>query len=295
MPRFQQTANCGNGANWLELQLFWARCSAVAADNLVEISGVSYAYDQRHPVLTGIDMVIPRGKVVAIMGISGSGKTTLLRLIAGWFKPTRGSIKVDGQLIHGLDREGLFEMRRRMGMLFQFGALFTDLSVFDNVAFQIREHTDLPAAMIRDIVMMKLQAVGLRGAHALMPSELSGGMARRVALARATALDPMLIMYDEPFTGLDPISLGVIRNLVRKLNDALGSTSIVVTHDVQEALDIVDYVYYLSEGVMVAHGTPEQMRASTDPLVHQFVWGEADGPVAFQYPSRSFSEELGLV
>jgi len=269
--------------------------SAVAADNLVEISGVSYAYDKRHPVLTGIDMVSPRGKVVAIMGISGSGKTTLLRLIAGWFKPTRGSIKVNGQVIDQLDREGLYQMRRRMGMLFQFGALFTDLTVFDNVAFQIREHTDLPAAMIRDIVMMKLQAVGLRGAHALMPSELSGGMARRVALARATALDPMLIMYDEPFTGLDPISLGVIRNLVRKLNDALGSTSIVVTHDVQEALDIVDYVYYLSEGVMVAHGTPEQMRASTDPLVHQFVWGEADGPVAFQYPSRNFSEELGLV
>jgi len=267
----------------------------VAADNLVEISGVSYAYDQRHPVLTGIDMVIPRGKVVAIMGISGSGKTTLLRLIAGWFRPTQGSIKVDGQLIHKLDREGLYQMRRRMGMLFQFGALFTDLTVFDNVAFQMREHTDLPAAMIRDIVMMKLQAVGLRGAHALMPSELSGGMARRVALARATALDPMLIMYDEPFTGLDPISLGVIRNLVRKLNDALGSTSIVVTHDVQEALDIVDYVYYLSEGVMVAHGTPEQMRASTDPRVHQFVWGESDGPVAFQYPSRNFSEELGLV
>jgi phospholipid/cholesterol/gamma-HCH transport system ATP-binding protein len=268
---------------------------AVAADNLVEISGVSYAYDKRHPVLTGIDMVIPRGKVVAIMGISGSGKTTLLRLIAGWFKPTQGSIRVDGTLTHELDRDGLYRMRRRMGMLFQFGALFTDLSVFDNVAFQMREHTDLPDAMIRDLVFMKLQAVGLRGAHRLMPSELSGGMARRVALARATALDPMLIMYDEPFTGLDPISLGVIRNLVRKLNDALGSTSIVVTHDVQEALDIVDYVYYLSEGVMVAHGTPEQMRASTDPLVHQFVWGEADGPVAFQYPSRDFSEELGLV
>ena len=267
----------------------------MAADNLVEISGVSYAYDPRHPVLAGIDMVIPRGKVVAIMGISGSGKTTLLRLIAGWFKPTQGSIRVDGQLIHELDHEGLYRMRRRMGMLFQFGALFTDLSVFDNVAFQMREHTDLSAAMIRDIVMMKLHAVGLRGAHRLMPAELSGGMARRVALARATALDPMLIMYDEPFTGLDPISLGVIRNLVRKLNDALGSTSIVVTHDVQEALDIVDYVYYLSEGVMVAHGTPEQMRASTDPLVHQFVWGEADGPVAFQYPSRNFSEELGLV
>jgi phospholipid/cholesterol/gamma-HCH transport system ATP-binding protein len=173
--------------------------------------------------------------------------------------------------------------------------LFTDLSVYDNVAFQMREHTDLSESMIRDIVMMKLHAVGLRGAHNLMPSELSGGMSRRVALARAIALDPMLMMYDEPFTGLDPISLGVIRNLVRRLNDTLGSTSIVVTHDVQEALDIVDYVYYLSEGVMVAHGTPEELRASKDPLVHQFVWGEADGPVAYQYPSRKFNEELELV
>jgi phospholipid/cholesterol/gamma-HCH transport system ATP-binding protein len=266
----------------------------VAADNLVTISGVSFSYDKGRPILSGIDMVIARGKVVAIMGVSGSGKTTLLRLIGGVLKPTHGSVEVDGQLTHELDREGLYRMRRRMGMLFQFGALFTDLSVFDNVAFQMREHTDLPETMIRDMVMMKLDAVGLRGAHRLMPAELSGGMARRVALARSTALDPMLIMYDEPFTGLDPISLGVIRNLVRKLNDALGSTSIVVTHDVQEALEVVDYVYYLSEGVMIAHGTPAQMRASNDPLVHQFVWGEADGPVAFQYPSKNFSEELEL-
>ncbi|HEV2007619.1 MAG TPA: ABC transporter ATP-binding protein [Burkholderiales bacterium] len=261
---------------------------------MVTISGVSFSYDKLRPILSGIDMVIARGKVVAIMGVSGSGKTTLLRLIGGVLKPTHGSVTVDGQLTHELDREGLYRMRRRMGMLFQFGALFTDLSVFDNVAFQMREHTDLPETMIRDMVMMKLDAVGLRGAHRLMPAELSGGMARRVALARSTALDPMLIMYDEPFTGLDPISLGVIRNLVRKLNDALGSTSIVVTHDVQEALDVVDYVYYLSEGVMIAHGTPAQMRASNDPLVHQFVWGEADGPVAFQYPSKNFNEELEL-
>jgi phospholipid/cholesterol/gamma-HCH transport system ATP-binding protein len=267
----------------------------VATENLVEISGVGYSYDKRRTILTGIDMKIPRGKVVAIMGISGSGKTTLLRLIAGWFKPTRGEIRVDGELTSAMDRDGLYKMRRRMGMLFQFGALFTDLSVYDNVAFQMREHTDLSESMIRDIVMMKLHAVGLRGAHNLMPSELSGGMSRRVALARAIALDPMLMMYDEPFTGLDPISLGVIRNLVRRLNDTLGSTSIVVTHDVQEALDIVDYVYYLSEGVMVAHGTPEELRASKDPLVHQFVWGEADGPVAYQYPSRKFNEELELV
>jgi len=267
----------------------------VATENLVEISGVGYSYDKRRTILSDINMKIPRGKVVAIMGISGSGKTTLLRLIAGWFKPTQGDIHVDGVLTRELDRDGLYKMRRRMGMLFQFGALFTDLSIYDNVAFQMREHTDLPESMIRDVVMLKLHAVGLRGAHNLMPSELSGGMSRRVALARAIALDPMLMMYDEPFTGLDPISLGVIRNLVRRLNDTLGSTSIVVTHDVQEALDIVDYVYYLSEGVMVAHGTPEEMRASKDPLVHQFVWGEADGPVAYQYPSRKFNEELELV
>ena len=266
----------------------------MAVDNLVEISGVGYSYDRRRTVLTGIDMVIPRGKVVAIMGISGSGKTTLLRLIGGALKPTQGAVRVNGQIMHELDRDALYRMRRHMGMLFQFGALFTDLSVFDNVAFQMREHTDLPAAMINDLVMMKLHAVGLRGAHRLMPAELSGGMARRVALARATALDPMLILYDEPFTGLDPISLGVIRNLVRKLNDALGATSIIITHDVQEALDIVDYVYYLSEGVMVAHGTPAEMRESTDPRVHQFVWGEADGPLAYQYAGRKFSEELEL-
>ena len=264
-------------------------------DDLVEISGVSYSYGNGRPVLTDINMTIPRGKVTAIMGISGSGKTTLLRLIGGVLKPTRGSVKVDGQITHELDSEALYRLRRRMGLLFQFGALFTDLSVFDNVAFQMREHTDLPEAMIRDLVLMKLQAVGLRGAHRLMPSELSGGMARRAALARAIALDPMLIMYDEPFTGLDPISLGVIANLVRRLNDALGATSIVVTHDVQEALDIVDYVYYLSEGVMVAHGTPDEIRASQDPLLRQFVWGEMDGPVAFRYPSRDFRAEVGLV
>jgi phospholipid/cholesterol/gamma-HCH transport system ATP-binding protein len=202
---------------------------------------------------------------------------------------------VAGALVNELGRDSLYQMRRRMGMLFQFGALFTDLSVFDNVAFQMREHTELPERMIRDLVMMKLHAVGLRGAAKLMPSELSGGMARRVALARAIALDPMLIMYDEPFTGLDPISLGVISNLIRKLNDALGATSIVVTHDVYEALELVDYVYYVSEGVIVAQGTPEEMRASTDPLVRQFVYGEPDGPVPFQLPARDFAQDLKLV
>ena len=265
----------------------------MAQENLIEISGVDFSYG-RQPVLTGIDMAIPRGKVVAIMGVSGSGKTTLLRLIAKVVTATRGEVKVAGKVVNDLDQQSVFDLRRRMGMLFQFGALFTDLTVYDNVAFQMREHTDLSERMIRDLVLMKLHAVGLRGAHRLMPSELSGGMARRVALARAIALDPMLVMYDEPFTGLDPISLGVIGNLIRRLNDALGATSIVVTHDVQEALELVDYVYYLSDGRIVARGTPEEMRNSTDPLVRQFVYGEADGPVPFQYPSRDFATDLKL-
>ena len=261
--------------------------------NLIEIKDVNFAYGRR-PILTGINMTIPCGKVVALMGISGSGKTTLLRLIGGVIKPTSGEVWVDGVSTSALDLEGIYKMRRRMGMLFQFGALVTDLSVFDNVAFQMREHTGLPERMIRDLVMMKLHAVGLRGAHKLMPAELSGGMARRVALARAIALDPMIMMYDEPFTGLDPISLGVIANLVRELNDTLGTTSLVVTHDVQEALDVVDYVYYLSDGKMKAHGTPEELRANTDPLVRQFVQGEAEGPVAYQYPSGDYAAELKL-
>jgi phospholipid/cholesterol/gamma-HCH transport system ATP-binding protein len=265
----------------------------VAADSLIEIRNVTYAYGKR-VVLERIDMAIPRGKVVAIMGISGSGKTTILRLIGGVLRSQQGEVIVDGQSVNALDREGLYAMRRRMGMLYQFGALFTDLSVFDNVAFQIREHADLPETMVRDLVLMKLHAVGLRAAHASMPGELSGGMARRVALARAIALDPMLMLYDEPFTGLDPIALGVIADLIRELNSALGATSIVVTHDVAEALEIVDYVYYLSDGRIVAQGTPDEMRAHTDPLVHQFVHGEAEGPVSYQYPSRAFAEELRL-
>jgi len=261
------------------------------SESLVEIRDLTYAYGRRR-VLERIEMAIPRGKVVAIMGISGSGKTTILRLIGGVLRPQRGEVIVDGQSVAGLDRKSLYALRRRMGMLFQFGALFTDLSVFDNVAFQIREHTDLPESMVRDLTMMKLHAVGLRAVHAAMPGELSGGMARRVALARAIALDPMLIMYDEPFTGLDPIALGVTANLIRDLNGALGATSIVVTHDVEEALKVVDYVYYLSEGRIVAQGTAEELRAHVDPLVHQFVHGEADGPVAYQYPGRPFAEEL---
>jgi phospholipid/cholesterol/gamma-HCH transport system ATP-binding protein len=262
-------------------------------DNLVEISNLEFAYDAR-PILKGINMTFPRGKVVSIMGGSGCGKTTLLRLIGGQLQPSKGVVKVAGQVVSELDRSELYALRRRTGMLFQFGALFTDLSVFDNVAFQMREHTDLPEAIIRDMVLMKLHAVGLRGAQDLMPSELSGGMARRVALARAVALDPMLIMYDEPFAGLDPISLGVIGNLIRRLNDALGATSILVTHDVQESLKIVDYVYFLSEGVIVAHGTPVELRDSDKSFVRQFVHGEADGPVPFHYPASAYVSDLGL-
>jgi len=264
-----------------------------SSNSLVEIRDLSYAYGAR-AVLEDIDMAIPRGKVVAIMGISGSGKTTILRLIGGVLAARRGEVLFDGEKVDPTKREQLYRLRRRMGMLFQFGALFTDLSVFDNVAFQIREHTDLPEAMVRDLVLMKLHAVGLRAAHAAMPGELSGGMARRVALARAIALDPTLMMYDEPFTGLDPIALGVTANLIKRLNAALGATSIVVTHDVEEALEIVDYVYYLSQGRIVARGTPEEMRANVDPLVRQFVYGEAEGPVKYQYPSRPIAEELAV-
>jgi phospholipid/cholesterol/gamma-HCH transport system ATP-binding protein len=265
--------------------------ATMSQESLVEIRDLNFTYDNR-PVLTGINMKIPRGKVVAVMGSSGCGKTTTLRLIGGQLKPTSGEVRVGGQVVHELDVGGLYNLRRRMGMLFQFGALFTDMTVYDNIAFQMREHTNLPESVIHDLVLMKLHAVGLRGAHGLMPSELSGGMARRVALARAIALDPMLMMYDEPFAGLDPISLSIIGELIRKLNDALGACSIVVTHDVQESLKIVDYVYFVSEGKIVAEGTPDDMKHSTVPYVHQFVWGEADGPVPFQYPSRPYGEEI---
>jgi phospholipid/cholesterol/gamma-HCH transport system ATP-binding protein len=257
---------------------------------LVDVRDLRFGYGATD-VLHGVTLNVPRGKVVAIMGGSGCGKTTLMRLIGGQLKPKSGQLVVCGESVPELDRTGLYALRRRMSMLFQFGALFTDMSVFDNVAFPMREHTELPEVIIRDLVAMKLHAVGLRGAAQLMPSELSGGMARRVALARAVALDPELMLYDEPFAGLDPISLGVIGQLIRKLNDALGASSIVVTHDVQESLKIVDYIYFLSEGKVVAEGTPEQIQASNDPWVHQFVWGEADGPVPFQYATNNSYEQ----
>ena len=237
-------------------------------------------------------MTIPRGKIVAIMGGSGCGKTTILRLIGGQLRPQSGQVRVGGQSVPDLPPSGLYELRRRFGMLFQFGALFTDMSVFENIAFPMREHTSLPEELIRDLVLMKLQAVGLRGAAQLMPVELSGGMARRVALARAIALDPLLVLYDEPFAGLDPISLGVVGQLIRHLNDALSITSIVVTHDVYESLKIVDYLYFVSEGRIVASGTPEEVHASSDPFVRQFVDGAPDGPVPFHYPAPAYREEI---
>ena len=263
------------------------------SDDLIEIRDLSFSYGNRL-VLKDIDLTARRGQVIAIMGISGGGKTTLLRLIGGSLRPSSGVLKVNGVDMGSLDREALYRLRRRMGMLFQFGALFTDMSVFDNVAFPLREHTDLPEEMIRDLVLMKLNAVGLRGAHELMPSELSGGMARRVALARAIALEPCLILYDEPFAGLDPISLGVTGNLIRRLTDTLGVTSIVVTHDIQESLRMVDYVYFISDGVIAAQGTPDQLRASDHPFVHQFVHGEADGPIPFHYPAAPYADELEI-
>jgi len=265
----------------------------VSAQPLVELRDVNFAYDSR-PILKGINMTFPRGKVIAIMGLSGCGKTTILRHIGGVLKPTSGSVTVDGQAINELDQDGLYALRRKMGMLFQFGALFTDMTVYDNVAFQMREHTDLPEEVIHDLVMMKLHAVGLRGTHDLMPAELSGGMARRVALARTIALDPMLILYDEPFAGLDPISLTVVGELIRKLNDALGATSVVVTHDVQESLKIVDYVYFVANGAIIAEGTADDIRASGENFVRQFVHGEMEGPMPFHYPGGDYRQDLGV-
>jgi phospholipid/cholesterol/gamma-HCH transport system ATP-binding protein len=260
---------------------------------LVELRDVRFGYGER-VILDGISLTVPRGKVTALMGASGGGKTTVMRLIGGQYRAQSGSLTFDGQEVASLDAKALYAVRRRMGMLFQFGALFTDLSVFDNVAFPLREHTDLSESMIRDIVLMKLEAVGLRGARDLMPSEVSGGMARRVALARAMALDPELVMYDEPFAGLDPISLGTAARLIRQLNDTLGLTSIIVSHDLDETFHIADQVIVLANGKIAAQGTPDEVRQSTDPLVHQFVSAAPEGPVLFHYPGPSVTQDFGV-
>jgi phospholipid/cholesterol/gamma-HCH transport system ATP-binding protein len=264
-------------------------------DTFIEIDHVTFGYDSSRTILSDVSLNFPRGKVTAILGGSGCGKTTLMRLIGGVHAADKGRVVFDGEVVNTRDQEQLFRLRRRLGMLFQFGALFTDLSVFDNVAFPLREHTALPEDMIRDLVLMKLNAVGLRGAAHLRISEVSGGMARRIALARAIALDPELIMYDEPFAGLDLISMGVAAKLIRTLNDATGATSLVVSHDVPECMAISDFVVLLAnQGRIVAQGTPAELMASTDPETRQFVRGDPDGPVKFHYPARDIGVDFGV-
>ncbi|BBQ28776.1 phospholipid ABC transporter ATP-binding protein MlaF [Aeromonas caviae] len=260
-------------------------------DDLITISDLTFSHGERL-LYDRINLTIPRGKVTAVMGPSGIGKTTLLRLIGGQLKPESGHILFDGEDIPTLSRSRLYEVRKRMSMLFQSGALFTGMTVFDNVAFPLREHSGLPEELIRTIVMMKLQAVGLRGAAKLMPSELSGGMARRAALARSIALDPDLIMYDEPFVGQDPITMAVLVKLIKELNDALGITSVIVTHDVKEVLSIADYAYIIANRKVVAHGTPEQLREEHNPEVEQFLKGLPDGPVPFHFPAGDLLQDL---
>lgn len=260
-------------------------------EHWVEIKNLSFSRGSRH-IFDGIDMTVEKGKITAIMGPSGSGKTTLLRLIGAQLAPETGDIWVQGQNMHQLPRKALYEARQNMGLLFQSSALFTHLTVFENVAFPLREHTKLNESMIRDIVLMKLEAVGLRGAVDLMPSELSGGMARRVALARTIALDPGLMMYDEPFTGQDPISMGVLVRLIKRLNDLLHTTTIIVSHDVEETCSIADYVYLIAGGKVIGQGTPDELKSSQQPQIKQFMHGEADGVVPFHYPAKPYIEEL---
>ena len=262
-------------------------------DAIVSISNLAFGYADRI-IHKRINMDFHRGKVVAIMGGSGCGKTTILRLIGGQIKPHGGEVRVDGKIVHQQSQKGIYDLRRKMGMLFQHGALFSDLSVYENVAFPIREHINLNESVIKDLVLMKLNAVGLRGAYKLMPTELSGGMARRVALARAIALDPDIIMYDEPFAGLDPISMGVICDLIRSLNDALGATSIIVTHDVAETFAFADYIYFLADGVVAAQGSPDELKKSKLPFVKQFIHSQKDGPVPFHMEANKYADDLGL-
>jgi phospholipid/cholesterol/gamma-HCH transport system ATP-binding protein len=272
-------ANAGNGAH--------------RSDNLIEVRDLAFARGSRR-IFDGVDIDIARGRITAVMGPSGTGKTTLLRLIGGQLRPERGSVHIDGADIGKLSRREMFETRSRMGMLFQSGALFTDLSVYENVAFPLRVHTRLPESFIRDLVLMKLHAVGLRGARDLMPSQLSGGMGRRAALARAIALDPQLIMYDEPFAGQDPITMGMLVKLIKLLNDTLGLTSIIVSHDVKETASIADYIYVVADGVVIGRGTPDELLNSDEPKVRQFIHGLPDGPVPFHYPAGDYRADLNL-
>ena len=267
--------------------------ASTPSDSLVEMRHVSFGYGER-VILSDVSLHIPRGKVTALMGASGGGKTTTFRLIGGQNQAQSGQVMFDGQDLTVMDSDQIYTARRRMGMLFQFGALFADLNVFDNVAFPLREHTDLPEEMVRDIVLMKLNAVGLRGAYDLMPSQISGGMARRVALARAVALDPELIMYDEPLTGLDPISVGTAARLIRQLNDSMGLTSIFVSHEIEHTFAMADHVIILANGRMACEGTPDEVRSSDDPLVYQYVNALSEGPVRFHYPGASVAEDFGL-
>jgi len=262
-----------------------------ADNNLVRIRNLHFSRGHSN-IFNGIDIDIPKGKITAIMGPSGTGKTTLLKLIGGQLKPQKGTIHFHGEDIPAMKTKKLYEVRKKMGMLFQSGALLTDMSVFDNIAFPMREHTELPEVMIRDLVLMKLQAVGLRGARDLNPGQLSGGMARRVALARAIALDPEMILYDEPFTGQDPISMGVLVELIRSMNEALELTSVIVSHDIKDTLAIADKIYIISQGKVVGHGSPQEMNKSDSPWISQFVHGEADGPVPFHYPARSYKDDM---
>jgi len=261
--------------------------------DLVEVSELHFSYGELS-IFRGLSLRIPSGKVVAILGGSGSGKSTLLKLIGGQLTPARGGIRVDGKMVRELDSDALYALRRKMGMMFQSSGLFTDLTVYENLAFPIREHYDLPEELVRSLVLMKLDAVGLRGARDMMPGDLSGGMTRRVALARAIATDPMLAMYDEPFAGLDPISLNVVATLVRKLNDALGLTSIIVTYDVSESLKVVDYIYVIADGKLMGEGTPDEVLSSSDPYLHQFLKALPDGPVRFHFPAKPIGEELRI-
>jgi len=267
--------------------------AAIVPPALVEVSDLAYSYGDR-PVLKGVSLAIPRGKIVAILGATASGKSTLLALIGGQLEPQRGQVSIDGKVVHALSTSELYRLRRRIGMMFQAGGLFSDLSVFENIAFPLREHTTLSNTLIREIVLMKLHAVGLRGARDMMPNDLSGGMTRRVALARAIATDPDLMMYDEPFAGLDPISLHQIRELISTLNSAFGLTSIVVTYDVHEALQVADYVYVINDGTVLGKGTPQEITASPDPYLKQFVNALPDGPVRFHFPGPTLEQDLRL-